>query len=78
MQKDQELLFRDMLEGQQKKMLATGQRIVPSVTPDDLLQPNDFPDLENHPHFRYEEGVLEGIRTAYTALLAAEADQRGC
>ena len=33
-----------------------------------LMQPNDFPDLENNPLFRYEEGVLEGLLTARMAL----------
>ncbi len=27
------------------------EQIVPNITEDDLLQPNDFPLLENHPHF---------------------------
>lgn len=45
-------------------------RIVPHITADDLLQPNDFPALENHPYFRYEEGVLEGLYSAQTAYLA--------
>jgi len=35
-----------------------------------LLQPNDFPELENHPLFRYEEGVLEGILTARMSYLS--------
>jgi len=41
------------------------------VTEEDLLQPNDFPELELHPHFRYEEGILDGLMVARTALLAA-------
>jgi hypothetical protein len=67
-------LIEEIVEGQQKKLLSCGTRIVPGVTSDDLLQPNDFPELENHPVFRYEEGVLEGVRTVYTALLAENAE----
>ena len=63
-------LFQEMIEAQKAKMLALAKRIIPHITEDDLLQPNDFPALEQHPLFRYEEGVLEGLLTARMALLA--------
>ncbi len=69
-------LLQELIEGQRKKMLASAQRIVPHVTLDDLLQPNDFPELELHPHFRYEEGILDGLQVAYTALLAHQQDRK--
>jgi len=50
------------------------QRIVPHITQDDLLQPNDFPLLEKNPEFRYEEGILEGMLTVRMALLAASQE----
>ena len=64
-------LIDEIIEGQKKKVLSTALRIVSHVTEEDLLQPNDFPELELHPHFRYEEGILDGLRVARTALLAA-------
>lgn len=67
--------FEELIALQQGKLLNFAQRIVPNVTPDDLLQPNDFPELENHPHFRYEEGVLEGLLTARMAYLAKESEK---
>jgi hypothetical protein len=67
-------LFEELIRSQKAKMLAFARRIIPYVTPDDLLQPNDFPELENHPHFRYEEGVLEGLQTAHMAYLARQKD----
>ena len=63
-------LMQELIDGQRKKVFASAQRIVPHITPDDILQPNDFPKLEFHPHFRYEEGILDGLQVAYTALLA--------
>jgi hypothetical protein len=63
-------LLNELIEGQRAKLLASARRIVPHVTPDDLLQPNDFPELEFHPHFRYEEGILDGLQVAKTALAA--------
>jgi hypothetical protein len=62
-------LLDELIEGQKKKVLEMAKRIVPHVIEDDLLQPNDFPELEFHPHFRYEEGILDGLRVARTALL---------
>ena len=72
--KTTEKLFQELLVEQEKKLLRVAQRIVPNITYDDLLQPNDFPELENHPVFRYEEGVCEGLRTAYVALRSADSD----
>lgn len=69
--------MRDILEllhelevGQKKTLLDTGRRIIPNLTHEDLLQPNDYPELENHPHFRYEEGILAGIQSVKAAILA--------
>jgi len=61
-------LLDEMIAQQKQKLLAIAQRIVPHVTADDLLQPNDFPELEHHPHFRYEEGILSGLQAAKAAL----------
>jgi tRNA(adenine34) deaminase len=71
----QEELFDELVHTQQERLLKCAKRIVPQVIQDDLLQPNDFPALENHPHFRYEEGVLEGLLTARMAYLAKKADK---
>ena len=67
-------LFDDLIEGQREKLFKFAQSFIPGLTADDLLQPNDFPVLENHPHFRYEEGVLEGLLTARMAYLALQKD----
>lgn len=64
------ILIDEMIAQQQQVLLNCARRIVPEVTDDDLLQPNDFPELENHPHFRYEEGLLAGMLSVRTALLA--------
>lgn len=48
------------------------QRIVPQITEEDLLQPNDFPKLELHPHFRHEEGILDGMMMVKAAILASQ------
>ena len=63
-------LFDELIESQEKKLLSLATSIIPNITSDDLLQPNDYPELENHPYFRYEEGVLKGIHAAKMAVLA--------
>lgn len=72
----QKELFDELVSSQQERLLACAKGIVPQVTPEDLLQPNDFIQLESHPLFRYEEGVLEGLLTARMAFLAREAEKR--
>lgn len=67
-----EALIHEIVGQQKKNMLACAKKVVPHVTSDDLLQPNDFIDLENDPLFRYEEGVLAGIQTVEMALRAAK------
>jgi hypothetical protein len=61
-------LLQDLLQYHQTQLLKCGRRIVPHLTADDLLQPNDYQELEFNPHFRYEEGVVSGIQTVQTAL----------
>lgn len=67
-------LFDELLAFQEKKLLDYATSIIPNITSDDILQPNDFPELENHPFFRYEEGVLKGIHAAKMAALAWEKE----
>lgn len=69
-------LFNELVEGQEKKLWESGRRIVPHITMEDLLQPNDFHELEYNPFFRYEEGVLSGLLTARTALKAWEQETK--
>lgn len=64
----------ELIVGQKKKLLSTAKRILPEVIEDDLLQPNDFPALEFHPHFRHEEGILDGLLMAKAALLGVDRD----
>ena len=61
--------LEEMIEMQRAKLLRVANEIVPTATSDDILQPCDFPALENHPYFRYEEGVLEGLQSALAACL---------
>ncbi len=63
-----EKLLSEMIYLQEEKVFRIAEKIIPHITRDDILQPNDFPQLEMNPYFRYEEGVLEGLRSALMAL----------
>lgn len=65
-----EEIFDELIRLQQIKIKNCADSIIPNLTDDDLMQPNDFPALENNPYFRYNEGVLEGLMSAKTAYLA--------
>ncbi|MDP1881082.1 MAG: hypothetical protein Q8K60_09115 [Parachlamydiaceae bacterium] len=62
--------LQELVNFSQNNLLKCGRRIIPHLTSDDILQPNDFPELENHPIFRYEEGILAGIQSALMAVRA--------
>jgi hypothetical protein len=59
---------------QTTKLLRIANQINPRVTEEDILQPNDFPELENHPYFRYEEGALHGMQSALAAIKAIHSE----
>lgn len=67
---DMSAILEEMVLLQKEKLLKCANEINPYVTSEDIMQPNDFPELENHPYFRYEEGVLEGLQSAYAAWMA--------
>jgi hypothetical protein len=66
-------LLSELVLFYQTQLLKCGRRIIPHLTPEDLLQPNDYQELEFNPHFRYEEGMLAGIQTAQMALWALKS-----
>nr|WP_213318927.1 hypothetical protein [Chlamydiifrater volucris] len=65
------MLLEVLIEKQSEKVRIIGEAIVPMITSEDLLQPMDFPELENHAIFRFEEGVLCGLKEALAAIRAA-------
>lgn len=66
--------IQEIVNKQQADVLKCARRIVPTITPEDVLQPNDYQELENNPHFRFEEGLLIGAQTVQMALLALQND----
>ena len=67
-------LVESLISDQKNRLFTAARRIIPHITQEDLLQPNDFPELEFHPHFRFEEGILDGMQVVRAALQAAKVD----
>ena len=63
-----EELILELIEHQQAKVLKVAREIVPDATPEDIRNPQDFPDLVADTLFNYEDGILTGYLTLQTAL----------
>ena len=63
-----EVLLQELIEHQQTKVLKVAREIVPDATPEDIRNPQDFPDLVKDTLFNYEDGILTGYLTLQTAL----------
>jgi hypothetical protein len=70
METEADRVLAELIVQQELKLRAYAARIDPRLTPDDLLQPHDFPALGSDPGFNYEDGVLVGLRSAAAALRA--------
>ncbi len=65
-----EKLFDELVAQQEKKVLDLARELRPTATWDDLLQPQDLPEVADDPTFNYEDGLLAGLRAARMALRA--------
>jgi hypothetical protein len=63
-------LFEGMITQQQAKVLRLAREVVPNITPEELRNPHDFPQLKEHPSFEFEDGLLSGLISAQIALNA--------
>jgi len=48
--------------------LKLAREAIPHLSPEDVLNPSDFPELKAHPTFEYEDGILAGLVAAQIAL----------
>ncbi|MGC9328283.1 MAG: hypothetical protein ACP5I1_11660 [Candidatus Hinthialibacter sp.] len=62
-------ILDDMIELQRRKVLAIAREFIPGLTPEDLRNPQDYPELINNPRFNFEDGILAGCLSARMALL---------
>ena len=67
----------DMIGFQQKKLLKLAREVIPHLTPEDIRNPQDFPQLGKDVLFNYEDGVLNGLlsmRTSYLSYLKGDLE----
>ena len=57
-----------MIDMQRKKVLRLAREAVPHISSEDVLNPNDYPELKAHPTFDYEDGLLGGMIAAQMAV----------
>jgi len=76
MSEDFETLFEEMIAQQRGKVLAVARSINPRLTEDDILSPQDFPELIEDSRFNYEDGLLAGLISAQMALRAQTRQRR--
>ncbi|MFN7132501.1 MAG: hypothetical protein ACK4N5_10495 [Myxococcales bacterium] len=65
-----EQLFDGMLEHQRAKVLETARRKVPTLTPEDIMNPEQFPEIYEDGPFNFEDGILSGMVSAQIAMRA--------
>jgi hypothetical protein len=63
-------LLLEMIAQQDHKLLELARQIVPTLTPEDLRNPQDFSALMRDATFNYEDGLLAGLRSAHRAVRA--------
>jgi hypothetical protein len=64
-----EALVAELEEQQRRRVAELACRLRPGLTPEDLRNPHDFPEL-NDPDWQYEDGVLSGIQVVQAAVRA--------
>ena len=60
--------IRTLAAHQLDKVAALAKRINSRLTPEDLRNPQDFPELARDPDFNYQDGMLAGLDTARMAI----------
>jgi len=65
-----EALIAELVEHQERRLVALGQRLHPGLSRDDLHGFDDVPALARDPQFVYEDGHYAGLLGAQAALRA--------
>jgi ADP-ribose pyrophosphatase len=66
---EMERLVTELEEMQRRKVVDLARRLRPGLTPEDIRNPHDFPELGD-PDWQYEDGMLAGIQSVLAAVRA--------
>ena len=72
-----EALLSELVEHQEKRLVALGQRLHPALSRDDMHNFDDVPALAGDPLFVYEDGLYAGLLAAQAALRSLLRRRRG-
>lgn len=61
-------LLTGMIEQQRDRVLRIARERLPGVTPEDLRNPQDLPELDADSRFHFEDGQLSGLLSAQMAI----------
>lgn len=64
-------LLDEMIVQQRAKCLKIARRLNDRLTPDDLMNPFDWPEIAENPQFAWEDGLLAGLQAAHAAICAS-------
>jgi 8-oxo-dGTP pyrophosphatase MutT (NUDIX family) len=67
-------LLDELAEGQLERVARLARRVNRQLTAEDLMNPQDFPELAQDPDFNYHDGMLAGIEAARMAFRRFERD----
>ena len=65
-------ILSEMINLQRKKVLKIAQELGVHLTDEDILNPQDYPELQRSSRFNYEEGYLAGLLAAQMGLRVKE------
>jgi len=71
---DMEALFERIIAQQRDKAMAVALDILPHLNPEDIQDPQDYPEVAADTMFNYEDGLLAGLLSARAALRSAIID----
>ncbi len=72
---EMERLVVELEDLQRRKVVDLARRLLPGVTPEDIRNPHDFPELGD-PDWQYEDGILAGIQSVLAAVRAESSAVR--
>ena len=61
-------LLDEMIVQQRAKCLKIARRLNPHLTPDDLMNCFDWPELSQNPQYVWEDGTAAGLEAAHAAV----------
>lgn len=75
-QNSQNKILEEMIFLQRKKLMRLAQELGVHLTDEDILNPQDYPELLRSSRFNFEDGLLAGLLAAQMALRSSYNKQQ--